>query len=328
MSINRNKRILRHLRLESFQNSYYPTDDHVRPFYGQSWKQVFRLPETRSAAKEYLSVYTEQFLFWKKCNLDDYPWLKQAIYKIDEIYMDVHKIVNDNNVSWLLDGLSKHDQNYEIIDAVNKMLVKRLSQSSAETRQIFEEAVDKDYALQEFQEREDNYYRLFGLERLVRKNGIEISYSDIECIQPVKYGPDKMSDLIKIGRYVYPPFFIQLIISECDLEDREKYSTKQEKKHNKWASESIETKILKKKRVVYCNNEEIKNLKSDLRGAKYIIINITSGALNSCLNEEQKEEVISSNKEKEVKLTAKIQRLQEINDSLQEGIKELESKLF
>ena len=101
------------------------------------------MPETRSVAKEYLKVYTEQFLFWKKCNLDEYPWLNQAVYKIDEIYMDVHKIVDNEDVFWLLDGLDRRSQNHEIIDAVNKMLVKQLSHSVTETKRIFDEAVKK-----------------------------------------------------------------------------------------------------------------------------------------------------------------------------------------
>lgn len=198
MSINKNKRILRHLRLESFHNSYYPTYDHVRPFFGPSWKQVFRSPATKSLAKEYLTVYTEQFVFWKRCDLDHYPWFRQAVYKIDEIYMDVHKIANDDDVAWLLDGLSKQNQNHEIVDAVNKMLADRLNQSILETRRIFDEAISKDHDLQEYRENLSNRSRVSQLEELVKENGIKIPDSPSELAQPIGSEPEEMKISLRL----------------------------------------------------------------------------------------------------------------------------------
>lgn len=328
MGINKNKRILRHLRLESFYKSYYPTDDHVRPFFGPSWKQVFRYPATKSLAKEYLTVYTEQFVFWKKCDLNHYPWFRQAVYKIDEIYMDVHKIANNDDVAWLLDGLSKQNQNHEIVDAVNKVLADRLNQSILETRRIFDEAISKDHDLQEYRENLTNSRHVFRLEELVKENGIEISKSPSEFTQITVSEPEDMSDLIKVGRYVRPSFFVQLINEECHIKTHEKYSTNHEKKHNEWASNRLKPEITEKRRNIYRNDEKIKNLKGDLSEAKYIIRNITSGALENRWSEERKEDLLSFSKDKEVQLTAEIQHLQEANNSLQEEISELRSKLF
>lgn len=325
MSINRNKRILRNLRLESFQ---HPENTHVRPFYGQSWKQVFQYSETKSLAKEYLKAYTEQFLFWKKCDLDDHPWFRQAVYKIDEIYVDVHKIVDDENVSWLLDGLNKRSQNHEIIDAVNKVLVDRLNQSILETRSIFDEAVSKDHDLQEYRENLSNRSRVLRLEELVKENGVEIPDSPSEFTQITGSEPEDMNDLIKVGRYVRPSFFVQLITEECHIKTNEKYSTNQEKKHNEWASNKLKPEIIEKRRNIYRNDEKIKNLKGNLSEAKHIIHNINSGNLENRWSEERKEDLLSFSKDKEVRLTAEIQHLQEANNSLQEEINEMESRLF
>lgn len=262
MTINKNKRILRHLRLESFHNSYYPTYDHVRPFFGPSWKQVFRSPATKSLAKEYLKVYTDQFLFWKKCDLNHYPWFRQAVYKIDEIYMDVHKIANNDDVAWLLDGLSKQNQNHEIIDAVNKMLVDRLNQSILETRRLFDEAVSKDHDLQEYRENLSNRSRVSRLEEIVKESGVEIPDSPSEFTQITVSEPEDMSDLIKVGRYVRPSFFVQLITEECHIETHDKYSTNHEKKHNEWASNRLKPEIAEKRRNIYRNDEKNKRSSS------------------------------------------------------------------
>lgn len=321
MSINRNKRILRHLRLESFQKSYYPTGDHVRPFYGQSWKQVFQTSETKSLAKEYLKVYTEQFLFWKKCDLNHYPWFRQAVYKIDEIYMDVHKIVDNKDVSWLLDGLSKQSQNHEIVDAVNKMLVDRLNQSILETRRLFDEAVSKDHDLQEYRENLSNRSRVSRLEEIVKESGVEIPDSPSEFTQITVSEPEDMSDLIKVGRYVRPSFFVQLITEECHIETHDKYSTNHEKKHNEWASNRLKPEIAEKRRNIYRNDEKIKDLQTELKQIGCITPEITR-------NLNDKEEFSSFLKDEGVRLYAEIQHLQEINKSLQEEINEMESKLF
>ena len=328
MGINKNKRILRHLRLQSFQKSYYPTDDHVRPFFGPSWKQVFRSPVTKSLAKEYLKVYTDQFLFWKKCDLNHYPWFRQAIYKIDEIYMDIHKIVDNDDVSWLLDGLSKQNHSHEIVDAVNKVLDDRLNQSILETRRIFDEAISKDHDLQDYRENLSNRSRVLRLEEIVKENGVEIPDSPSEFTQITVSEPEDMRDLIKAGRYVRPSFFVQLITEECHIKTHEKYSTNHEKKHNEWASNRLKPEITEKRRNIYRNDEKIKNLKGDLSEAKYIIHNITSGALENRWSEERKEDLLSFSMDKEVRLTAEIQHLQEANNSLQEEINELRSKLF
>ena len=321
MSINRNKRILRHLRLESFHNSYYPTYDHVRPFFGPSWKQVFRSPATKSLAKEYLMVYTEQFVFWKRCDLNHYPWFRQAVYKIDEIYMDVHKIVDNKDVSWLLDGLSKQSQNHEIVDAVNKMLVDRLNQSILETRRLFDEAVSKDHDLQEYRENLSNRSRVSKLEELVKENGIKIPDSPSELAQPIGSEPEEMKNLIKVGRYVRPSFFVQLITEECHIETHYKYSTNHEKKHNEWASNRLKPEIAEKRRNIYRNDEKIKDLQTELKQIGCITPEITRNLNN-------KEEFSSFLKDEGVRLYAEIQHLREINKSLQEEINEMESKLF
>lgn len=321
MSINKNKRILRHLRLESFHNSYYPTYDHVRPFFGPSWKQVFRSPATKSLAKEYLMVYTEQFVFWKKCDLNHYPWFRQAVYKIDEIYMDVHKIANNDDVAWLLDGLSKQNQNHEIIDAVNKMLVDRLNQSILETRHLFDEAVSKDHDLQEYRENLSNRSRVSRLEEIVKESGVEIPDSPSEFTQITVSEPEDMSDLIKVGRYVRPSFFVQLITEECHIETHDKYSTNHEKKHNEWASNRLKPEIAEKRRNIYRNDEKIKDLQVEIKQVGCITPEITR-------NINDKEEFSSFLKDEGVRLYAEIQHLQEINKSLQEEINEMESKLF
>lgn len=321
MSINRNKRILRHLRLESFHNSYYPTYDHVRPFFGPSWKQVFRSPATKSLAKEYLMVYTEQFVFWKRCDLNHYPWFRQAVYKIDEIYMDVHKIANNDDVAWLLDGLSKQNQNHEIIDAVNKMLVDRLNQSILETRRLFDEAVSKDHDLQEYRENLSNRSRVSRLEEIVKESGVEIPDSPSEFTQITVSEPEDMSDLIKVGRYVRPSFFVQLITEECHIETHDKYSTNHEKKHNEWASNRLKPEIAEKRRNIYRNDEKIKDLQVEIKQVGCITPEITR-------NLNDKEEFSSFLKDEGVRLYAEIQHLQEINKSLQEEINEMESKLF
>lgn len=321
MSINRNKRILRHLRLESFHNSYYPTYDHVRPFFGPSWKQVFRSPATKSLAKEYLMVYTEQFVFWKRCDLNHYPWFRQAVYNIDEIYMDVHKIANNDDVAWLLDGLSKQNQNHEIIDAVNKMLVDRLNQSILETRRLFDEAVSKDHDLQEYRENLSNRSRVSRLEEIVKESGVEIPDSPSEFTQITVSEPEDMSDLIKVGRYVRPSFFVQLITEECHIETHDKYSTNHEKKHNEWASNRLKPEIDEKRRNIYRNDEKIKDLQVEIKQVGCITPEITR-------NLNDKEEFSSFLKDEGVRLYAEIQHLQEINKSLQEEINEMESKLF
>ena len=321
MSINRNKRILRHLRLESFHNSYYPTYDHVRPFFGPSWKQVFRSPATKSLAKEYLMVYTEQFVFWKRCDLNHYPWFRQAVYNIDEIYMDVHKIANNDDVAWLLDGLSKQNQNHEIIDAVNKMLVDRLNQSILETRRLFDEAVSKDHDLQEYRENLSNRSRVSRLEEIVKESGVEIPDSPSEFTQITVSEPEDMSDLIKVGRYVRPSFFVQLITEECHIETHDKYSTNHEKKHNEWASNRLKPEIAEKRRNIYRNDEKIKDLQVEIKQVGCITPEITR-------NLNDKEEFSSFLKDEVVRLYAEIQHLQEINKSLQEEINEMESKLF
>ena len=321
MSIRKNKRILRHLRLESFHNSYYPTYDHVRPFYGQSWKQVFQSPATKSLAKEYLKVYTEQFLFWKKCDLNHYPWFRQSVYKIDEIYMDVHKIANDDDVTWLLDGLSKQNQNHEIIDAVNKVLIDRLNQSILETRSIFDEAVSKDHDLQEYRENLSNRSRVSRLEELVKENGIEISESPAEFTQPIGSEPEDMKNLIKVGRYVLQSFFVQFITDEYRIKTHEKYSTNKEKKYNEWASNRLDTRILKKRRIISCNDLKIKDLQTELKQVGCITPEITRNLNN-------KKEFSSFLNDEGVRLYAEIQHLQEINKSLQEEINEMESRLF
>lgn len=321
MSINRNKRILRHLRLESFHNSYYPTYDHVRPFFGPSWKQVFRSPATKSLAKEYLMVYTEQFVFWKRCDLNHYPWFRQAVYNIDEIYMDVHKIANNDDVAWLLDGLSKQNQNHEIIDAVNKMLVDRLNQSILETRRLFDEAVSKDHDLQEYRENLSNRSRVSRLEEIVKESGVEIPDSPSEFTQITVSEPEDMSDLIKVGRYVRPSFFVQLITEECHIETHDKYSTNHEKKHNEWASNRLKPEIAEKRRNIYRNDEKIKDLQVEIKQVGCITPEITRNLNN-------KEEFSSFLKDEGVRLYAEIQHLQEINKSLQEEINEMESKLF
>lgn len=321
MSIRKNKRILRHLRLESFHNSYYPTYDHVRPFFGPSWKQVFQSSETKSLAKEYLTVYTEQFVFWKKCDLNHYPWFRQAVYKIDEIYMDVHKIANNDDVAWLLDGLSKQNQNHEIVDAVNKMLAGRLNQSILETRRLFDEAVSKDHDLQEYRENLSNRSRVSQLEELVKENGIKIPDSPSELAQPIGSEPEEMKNLIKVGRYVRPSFFVQLITEECHIETHDKYSTNHEKKHNEWASNRLKPEIAEKRRNIYRNDEKIKDLQTELKQIGCITPEITRNLNN-------KEEFSSFLKDEGVRLYAEIQHLQEINKSLQEEINEMESKLF
>lgn len=321
MSINRNKRILRHLRLESFHNSYYPTYDHVRPFFGPSWKQVFRSPATKSLAKEYLMVYTEQFVFWKRCDLNHYPWFRQAVYNIDEIYMDVHKIANNDDVAWLLDGLSKQNQNHEIIDAVNKMLVDRLNQSILETRRLFDEAVSKDHDLQEYRENLSNRSRVSRLEEIVKESGVEIPDSPSEFTQITVSEPEDMSDLIKVGRYVRPSFFVQLITEECHIETHDKYSKNHEKKHNEWASNRLKPEIAEKRRNIYRNDEKIKDLQVEIKQVGCITPEITR-------NLNDKEEFSSFLKDEGVRLYAEIQHLQEINKYLQEEINEMESKLF
>lgn len=321
MSIRKNKRILRHLRLESFHNSYYPTYDHVRPFFGPSWKQVFRSPATKLLAKEYLTVYTEQFVFWKRCDLNHYPWFRQAVYKIDEIYMDVHKIANNDDVAWLLDGLSKQNQNHEIIDAVNKMLVDRLNQSILETRRLFDEAVSKDHDLQEYRENLSNRSRVSRLEEIVKESGVEIPDSPSEFTQITVSEPEDMSDLIKVGRYVRPSFFVQLITEECHIETHDKYSTNHEKKHNEWASNRLKPEIAEKRRNIYSNDEKIKDLQTELKQIGCITPEITRNLNN-------KEEFSSFLKDEGVRLYAEIQHLREINKSLQEEINEMESKLF
>lgn len=321
MSIRKNKRILRHLRLESFHNSYYPTYDHVRPFFGPSWKQVFRSPATKSLAKEYLTVYTEQFVFWKKCDLNHYPWFRQAVYKIDEIYMDVHKIANNDDVAWLLDGLSKQNQNHEIVDAVNKMLAGRLNQSILETRRIFDEAISKDHDLQDYRESLSNRSRVSRLEELVKENGIEISESSTEFTQPIGSKPEEMKNLIKVGRYILPSFFVQFITDEYHIKTHEKYSTNKEKKYNEWASNRLKPEIAEKRRNIYRNDEKIKDLQVEIKQVGCITPEITRNLNN-------KEEFLSFLKEERVSLYAEIQHLQEINKSLQEEINEMESKLF
>lgn len=321
MSIRKNKRILRHLRLESFHNSYYPTYDHVRPFFGPSWKQVFQSSETKSLAKEYLTVYTEQFVFWKKCDLNHYPWFRQAVYKIDEIYMDVHKIANNDDVAWLLDGLSKQNQNHEIVDAVNKMLAGRLNQSILETRRIFDEAISKDHDLQDYRENLSNRSRVLRLEEIVKESGVEIPGSPTEFTQITVSEPENMRDLIKVGRYVRPSFFVQLITEECHIETHDKYSTNHEKKHNEWASNRLKPEIAEKRRNIYRNDEKIKDLQVEIKQVECITPEITRNLNN-------KEEFLSFLKEKRVPLYAEIQHLQEINKSLQEEINEMESKLF
>lgn len=321
MSIRKNKRILRHLRLESFHNSYYPTYDHVRPFFGPSWKQVFRSPATKSLAKEYLTVYTEQFVFWKKCDLNHYPWFRQAVYKIDEIYMDVHKIANNDDVAWLLDGLSKQNQNHEIVDAVNKMLAGRLNQSILETRRIFDEAISKDHDLQDYRENLSNRSRVLRLEEIVKESGVEIPDSPSEFTQITVSEPEDMSDLIKVGRYVRPSFFVQLITEECHIETHDKYSTNHEKKHNEWASNRLKPEIAEKRRSIYRNDEKIKDLQVEIKQVGCITPEITR-------NLNDKEEFSSFLKDEGVRLYAEIQHLQEINKSLQEEINEMESKLF
>lgn len=328
MSINRNKRILRHLRLESFQKSYYPTGDHVRPFYGQSWKQVFRMPETRSAAKEYLRVYTEQFLFWKKCNLDEYPWLNQAVYKIDEIYMDVHKIVDNEDVFWLLDGLDRRSQNHEIIDAVNKMLVKQLSHSVTETKRIFDEAVKKDQSLQEYKENRKNYYRLINIKQIVRKNGIEISDFTAELKKSDVDSPRKVSGLIKIGRYVRPSFFVQMTTENYTLEVHKKYSNFRESDHNKCFTMIIEDKIKSKKDVISSNKKGIDQLEKDLHNTKSIIYHLESGSCKDKCSKEKADNLLSSNRDKVVLMTARIKQARDINNCLQREIYELEREIY
>lgn len=321
MSIRKNKRILRHLRLESFHNSYYPTYDHVRPFFGPSWKQVFQSSETKSLAKEYLTVYTEQFVFWKKCDLNHYPWFRQAVYKIDEIYMDVHKIANNDDVAWLLDGLSKQNQNHEIVDAVNKMLAGRLNQSILETRRIFDEAISKDHDLQDYRENLSNRSRVLRLEEIVKESGVEIPDSPTEFTQITVSEPENMRDLIKVGRYVRPSFFVQLITEECHIETHDKYSTNHEKKHNEWASNRLKPEIAEKRRNIYRNDEKIKDLQIEIKQVECITPEITRNLNN-------KEEFSSFLKDEGVRLYAEIQHLQEINKSLQEEINEMESKLF
>lgn len=327
MGINKNKRILRHLRLQSFQKSYYPTDDHVRPFHGQSWKQVFRSPAIKSLAKDYLKIYTEQFLFWKNCNLDNYFWIEQAVYKIDEIYMDVHKIVNNKDVSWLLDRLSKHNQDHEIVDAVNKMLVKLLNQSVTETRHIFDEAVNKDHALQEYEENLKNYYRLIEIEQLVRKNGIEISGFTAEFKKSSVHLPDEVSGLIKVGRYIRPSAFVQMTIEDYVLEFHEKYSTYQESSHNKYFTRDITERIKSKKNVISSNKKEVNQLRKDLHETKKIISNLVSGAYKYNYFREETDDLLSSNKDKLVSMTARFKHLCDINNCLQEEIYGLEREI-
>jgi hypothetical protein len=293
----------------------------VRPFFGPSWKQVFRSPATKSLAKEYLTVYTEQFVFWKRCDLNHYPWFRQAVYKIDEIYMDVHKIANNDDVAWLLDGLGKQNQNHEIIDAVNKMLVDRLNQSILETRRLFDEAVSKDHDLQEYRENLSNRSRVSRLEEIVKESGVEIPDSPSEFTQITVSEPEDMSDLIKVGRYVRPSFFVQLITEECHIETHDKYSTNHEKKHNEWASNRLKPEIAEKRRNIYRNDEKIKDLQVEIKQVECITPEITRNLNN-------KEEFLSFLKEKRVPLYAEIQHLQEINKSLQEEINEMESKLF
>ena len=328
MGINKNKRILRHLRLQSFQKSYYPTDDHVRPFYGQSWNQVFRMPETRSTAKEYLKVYTEQFLFWKKCDLNHYPWFRQAVYKIDEIYMDVHKIVDNEDVFWLLDGLDRRSQNHEIVDAVNKLLVKRLSQSVHETRLIFEEAVNKDHSLQECKENRKNYYRLVEIEHLVRKNGIELPGLTKEFKESSLHLPDRVNSLIKVGRYVRPSFFVQITTSNYVLEAHEKYSTYRESDHNKDFTRDIIAKIESKKDVISSSKKEVNQLRKDLHEAKKIISNLTSGAYRDKYSREEADDLLSSSKNKVVSMTARLKQLCDIIKCTQGEVNELEKEIY
>ena len=328
MSINKNKRILRHLRLESFQKSYYPTDDHVRPFYGQSWNQVFRMPETRSAAKEYLRVYTEQFLFWKKCDLDKYPWLKRAVYKIDKIYMDVHKIVDNEDVFWLLDGLNKQSQNHEIVDAVNKMLVNRLNQSLDETRQVFNEAVDKDNALQEYKENRKNYHHLINIERLVRKNGIEISDFTAEPEKSDVDLPYGISGLIKVVRYVHPSFFVQLITKRYVLKVHNKYSNYQESNHNENFIRNIENKIKYKKDVISSKEKDVERLREDLYKTRRIVYKIESGFYKDKYSKEEADDLLSSNRDKVVLMTARLKQLCDIINSFQREVNELEKEIY
>lgn len=328
MSINRNKRILRHLRLESFQKSYYPTDDHVRPFFGPSWKQVFRMPETRSAAKEYLRVYTEQFLFWKKCNLDDYPWLNQAVYKIDEIYMDVHNIVDNKDVSWLLDGLSKQSQNYEIIDAVNKMLVKQLSHSVTETKRIFDEAVKKDQSLQEYEENRKNYYRLINIEQIVRKNGIEISDFTAELKESNVDSPCEVSGLIRVSRYIRPSFLVQMTTVNYDLESHKKYSNFRESDHNKCFTRDIEYKIKSKKDIISSKEKDVEHLREDLYEARRIVYRIESGFYKDKYSKEKADNLLSSNRDKVVLMTARLKQLCDLINSFQREVHELEKEIY
>lgn len=286
------------------------------------------MPETRSAAKEYLRVYTEQFLFWKKCDLDDYPWLNQATYKIDEIYMDVHKIVDNKDVSWLLDGLSKQDRGHEIVDAVNKMLIKRLNQSVAETRRIFDEAVKKDHALQEYEENRENYYRLINIRQIVRKNGIEISDLTAELKKSDVDSPCKVSGLIKISRYVRPSFFVQMTTENYTLEVHKKYSNFRESDHNKCLTMIIEAKIKSKKDVISSNKKGIDQLEKDLHNTKSIIHNLESGSYKDKYSKEKADNLLSSNRDKVVLMTARIKQARDINNCLQREIYELEREIY
>lgn len=235
--------------------------------------------------------------------------------------MDVHKIANNDDVAWLLDGLSKQNQNHEIIDAVNKMLVDRLNQSILETRRLFDEAVSKDHDLQEYRENLSNRSRVSRLEEIVKESGVEIPDSPSEFTQITVSEPEDMSDLIKVGRYVRPSFFVQLITEECHIETHDKYSTNHEKKHNEWASNRLKPEIAEKRRNIYRNDEKIKDLQVEIKQVGCITPEITR-------NLNDKEEFSSFLKDEGVRLYAEIQHLQEINKSLQEEINEMESKLF
>jgi hypothetical protein len=235
--------------------------------------------------------------------------------------MDVHKIANNDDVAWLLDGLSKQNQNHEIVDAVNKMLAGRLNHSILETRRIFDEAISKDHDLQDYRENLSNRSRVLRLEEIVKESGFEIPDSPTEFTQITVSEPENMSDLIKVGRYVRPSFFVQLITEECHIETHDKYSTNHEKKHNEWASNRLKPEIAEKRRNIYRNDEKIKDLQVEIKQVGCITPEITR-------NLNDKEEFSSFLKDEGVRLYAEIQHLQEINKSLQEEINEMESKLF
>ena len=133
--------------------------------------------------------------------------------------------------------------------------------------------------------------------------------------------PEEMKNLIKVGRYVRPSFFVQLITEECHIETHYKYSTNHEKKHNEWASNRLKPEIAEKRRNIYRNDEKIKDLQTELKQIGCITPEITRNLNN-------KEEFSSFLKDEGVRLYAEIQHLREINKSLQEEINEMESKLF